>query len=509
MNLLQEVFFTFFLAVIVYFIFEWITRDRVNKIINKIPGPIRVPIIGTTYRLFLFPKEELFKRAKVHLRNYGPIIRTWLGSTPVVHLLEPKDIELILNNSVQITKSSMYDSVRPWLGDGLLTSTGKKWFTHRKLITPTFHFTILENFMEIFVEKSKLLVTNLQNKTSTEVFDLYPHITNCTLDIICETAMGIQINAMSDPNNEYVKNVSHITKETVDRLMKPWLHPDFIYYKTNQGKRYKKYLSNLHDFTTKVIKERKEKLITKSKTDQTNESNSSEPDVIGGKVRKAFLDLLLESPINLTDMELREEVDTFMFEGHDTTTAGICWSLFLLGNHPDIQEEVFREITTVFEESNDGETLTINDLGKLKLLERCVKEALRLFPSVPTIGRKLTNDVKLEKYLLPAECTINLQIFLVHHDEKIYPHPEKFDPDRFLPDNIKNRHPYAYIPFSAGPRNCIGQKFAMYEEKTILAYILKHYKVTAIESQETVKPMMELILRPKNGLLVKLESRKS
>nr|XP_022907367.1 cytochrome P450 4C1-like [Onthophagus taurus] len=506
---LQETLLSIIIVIIVYFMFEWITRDRKIRIINKIPGPIRIPILGTIYKPLLFPREELFKRAKVDIREYGPILKTWLGSTPVVHLFEPKDIELILNNSVQITKSWLYDTARPWLGDGLLTSTGQKWFTHRKLITPTFHFTILENFMEIFVEKSKLLVGNLQNKANQEVFDLYPYITHCTLDIICETAMGVEINAMNNPKNEYVKNVSDITKATFDRLMKPWLKSDFIYYNTNQGKRYKKYLSNLHGFTTKVIKERKEKLITKSKTDQSNESNSSEPDVIGGKVRKAFLDLLLESPINLTDMELREEVDTFMFEGHDTTTAGTCWSLFLLGNHPDIQEEVFREITTVFEESNDGETLTINDLGKLKMLERCVKEALRLFPSVPVIGRKLTTDVKLENYLLPADCTINLEIFITHHDKNIYPDPEKFDPDRFLPENIKNRHPYAYIPFSAGPRNCIGQKFAMFEEKTILAYILKHYKVTAIESQETVKPMMELILRPKNGLLVKLEPRKS
>nr|XP_022910602.1 cytochrome P450 4C1-like [Onthophagus taurus]XP_022910603.1 cytochrome P450 4C1-like [Onthophagus taurus] len=287
------------------------------------------------------------------------------------------------------------------------------------------------------------------------------------------------------------------------RLTTPWLHPDFIFYKSTYGKEYNKYLTTLHNFTKQVIQDRKKTY----KSDHLHSLSTSKDEDIGIKKRQAFLDLFIEMSNKenaLTDEEIREQVDTFMFEGHDTTTAAINWTLFLLGNHQDIQDKVYEEVNQVFQ---NYENLTINSLNDLKLLERCCKEALRLYPSVPFIGRKLIEDIKLKEYLIPAGCTISIQMVTLHRNPNVFPKPNKFDPDRFLPENTKNRHPYAYVPFSAGPRNCIGQKFAIYEEKIILAYILKNYRIISTQTEKTIKPMMELILRPKDGLFIKLEPR--
>lgn len=144
----------------------------------------------------------------------------------------------------------------------------------------------------------------------------------------------------------------------------------------------------------------------------------------------------------------------------------------------------------------------------MKYLERCIKEGLRLYPAVPKVGRILNDDVQLDEYKVPKGCVIGIQIFFLHRDERFFPDPEKFDPDRFLPENTHGRHPFAYIPFSAGHRNCIGQKFALNEEKSVLSSIFRNYRVTSVDSREDVKIISELILRPHNGINVTIEKRR-
>ncbi|KAJ9577095.1 hypothetical protein L9F63_006332, partial [Diploptera punctata] len=246
------------------------------------------------------------------------------------------------------------------------------------------------------------------------------------------------------------------------------------------GKRYEECLRILHGFTNKVIQERK-KLRKVTENNTTISNKEKEEEFLGKKKRLAFLDLLLETSEggkHLTDTDIREEVDTFMFEGHDTTSAGICWTLFLLGSHPEIQDKVYKELESIFEGSN--RPATMRDLAEMKYLERTIKESLRLYPSVPFIGRILKEDTKIGNYLIPGGCMMNLQIYHVHRNSDQYPDPEAFNPDNFLPERVAQRHPYAYIPFSAGPRNCIGQKFAILEEKTVISSVLRNFKLNSL-----------------------------
>lgn len=159
----------------------------------------------------------------------------------------------------------------------------------------------------------------------------------------------------------------------------------------------------------------------------------------------------------------------------------------------------------IFQDSDRNATL--NDLNDMKYLDRVIKEALRLYPPVPKVGRVLSEDVQLDEYKIPMGCMIGVHIYYLHRDERFFPDPEKFEPDRFLPENTAGRHPYAYIPFSAGSRNCIGRKFAQYEELSVLSSIFRNFKVKTVDKREDVKVASEIILRPLNGINVTIERR--
>lgn len=541
------------------YLFKFLKRRfQFIQLINKLPGPPALPLLGNALDNAV-PRNQLMKTWMARSSKYSPIYREWGGPVAVIHLTRPEHVELILNSSKHITKSLVYKFLHPWLGTGLLTSTGAKWHSHRKMITPTFHFKILDMFVDVFVEKCQILVDKLADKleqdkrdklngqvdkladtlskgvadkrmngqvdkladrtdklgdkladqSEGEAFDVYPFITRCAMDIICETAMGIEINAQSDTKSDYVRAVYEISELTIVRSVRPWLWHPFIFGLTKYGRRYNQCLKVLHGFTNKVIRERKQLLEARKMAPEAKPVSTEDEDV-GKKKRSAFLDLLLAASEHattpLTDVEIREEVDTFMFEGHDTTTAGICWSLFLLGSHPEVQDRVVAELDTIFADEPDRR-ITMRDLNEMKYLERVIKESLRLFPSVPFIGRVLAEDTQFGEYLVPAGTFVNVEIFHVHRCADQFPEPNRFNPDNFLPENVQSRHPYSYVPFSAGPRNCIGQKFALLEEKCMLASVLRKFTVTATEKFENLTLMNELILRPESGIRVKLAHR--
>ncbi|KAK7863478.1 hypothetical protein R5R35_010514 [Gryllus longicercus] len=480
-------------------------RARTVRLVDQMPGPLALPVVGSIVSFIGIKREDLFNAFTTTTNKYAPIMRTWKGTIPDIHLCRAEDVELILSSTTHIEKSSLYSFIRSWLGDGLLTSAGKKWHTRRKMITPTFHFKILESFLDVFVEKSQIMVDMIEKELKNpKGFDVYPYITLCALDIICETAMGTQINAQRDTDSAYVKAIYAVSEAIIQRSLRPWLYSDFIFFRTQRGKTFSQDLATLHGFTKKVIQERKS--VYKAKKPDNNEKD----DDIGAKRRLAFLDLLLEASeggATLSDEDIREEVDTFMFEGHDTTSAGICWVLFLLGTHLDVQEKVAEELQAIFQGSDRPPSM--QDLAEMKYLERVIKETLRLYPSVPIIGRHVHEDIKVGKYTIPAGSDVSLRIYHVHRNPDYFPNPEKFDPDNFLPERVKGRHPYAYIPFSAGSRNCIGQKFALLEEKAVVSTLLRRYSFRALDKAEDLKLVSELILRPIQGVRVAVQLRKS
>ncbi|KAL7646988.1 UNVERIFIED_CONTAM: hypothetical protein RMT77_002245 [Armadillidium vulgare] len=371
------------------------------------------------------------------------------------------------------------------------------------MLTPTFHFKILEDFMEVFNQQSNKLVQNLQRNADGKPFNIFRYVTLCTLDIILETAMGRSINAQDNENSDYVRAIYEIGRLVMERQTRPWLQIGLIFNLLGYAKKQRENLKILHGFAYETIRERR-----REKRKNEKGKKEVEEEVLGKRKRLAFLDLFLEiSEQNniMSDEEIREEVDTFMFEGHDTTAASLNWTLYLLGRYPEVQNKVYEEIESIFGKSN-RET-TSSDLREMKYLECCIKESLRLFPSVPVFGRQLNEDLKLDGYTIPKGTNILVLTYRLHRDPIQFQDPEVFNPDRFLIENSVKRNPYAYVPFSAGPRNCIGQKFALMEEKIVLSTFLRKYRIESIEKREDLKLVGDLILRPEEGTLVKIFPR--
>ncbi|XP_006092710.1 cytochrome P450 4V2-like isoform X1 [Myotis lucifugus] len=467
--------------------------------------PFAYPFLGHALILERGGKEFFQQMIYYTGRNrHVPMVKAWLGTVPVIAMFKAETVEAILTSSKQIDKSYLYTFLQPWLGLGLLTSTGNKWRSRRKMLTPTFHFTILEDFLDVMNEQANILVNKLEKHVDGEKFNCFSYITLCALDIICETAMGKNIDAQTNDDSEYVRAVYRMSDLIHRRMKTIWFWHDVLYLLFKEGWDHRRNLKILHNFTTNVIKERANEI----KRDEEGKSDGKGT-TLSKRKRKAFLDLLLnvmDDEGNKLSLEaIREEVDTFMFEGHDTTAAGINWALYLLGCYPEVQKTLDNELDEVF--GNSDRPVTLEDLKKLKYLECVIKETLRIFPSVPVIARGLNEDCDVGGYNVVKGSQILIIPYALHRDPKYFPDPEEFKPERFFPENSVGRHPYAYVPFSAGPRNCIGQRFAMMEEKVVLSWILRHFWVESNQKREELVLAGDLVLRPLNGIWIKLKRR--
>ncbi|CAG7837656.1 unnamed protein product [Allacma fusca] len=478
------------------------------------PGAKGYPIVG--HALQLLQPEVVMGRLMDWRGTHGSRLKVILGYTAYnLFLTDPKDIEKVVNSHELLNKGSNYDFVRPWLGYGLLTQGGEKWYKRRRMLTPAFHFSILETFQHVFNEQSAVLVKimreKLEDKENIEMNSLF---SLCALDIISETAMGRKLNCQRE-STPYVEAVLRQSQFIYKRWMSPWLQNDFIWSISPAGREDKANLKTLHDFTENVILERKERYALakeeKSVVIQPDENHITESVYFSKKERFAFLDLLLSiqdsSEDQLTDADIREETDTFMFEGHDTAAAGLLWSFYLLVKNPEHQALVHSELDGIFGDDTHR-SITSNDLTKMKYLELCIKESLRLYPSVAFMSRKVKREFRLDsETLVPPGVDVAMCPYLTHRDPNIYPEPEKFLPTRHTPENSAGRHPYAYIPFSAGLRNCIGQRFVQAEMKTVLANIFRHFQVQLADPNETVVPLPEIVMRPNEDIRVALKLR--
>lgn len=341
--------------------------------------------------------------------------------------------------------------------------------------------------------------------SNTKGFDIKPYAKLVALDIIGNTAMGCEINSQENSQMEYVKALDELTSIMQKRFITPWLKPNCLFNLTTLSKRQNACIDVIHTFTRKVIKERKDKF--KLYNEHMADANKNE--IYGKKYNKALLDLLLEASESgtvLTDEDIQEEVDTFMFAGVDTSSVTLSWAMYVLGKHPEAQDLILNELNEKIPKFGE-QTLSVKNLSDLDYLERTIKEVLRLYPSVPFIGRQIYEKFTLGDHTILPGTSIFVNVFALHRNEKHFENPDTFDPDRFLKINKNDRHNYAFIPFSAGPRNCIGQKFAMILLKIAVATVIKSYKIRSLDPEEKLGLVGEIVLNALNGINITIEKR--
>ncbi|XP_055711730.1 cytochrome P450 4d10-like [Phlebotomus papatasi] len=510
MNELLAQLLIFAIPLIIFFLIaDYQKKQNVFKG-TKFCGPTPLPILGNGLILSGKSSAEIFTTCEDLVKTYGSCVRMWLGSTLNIMISDPKYVEILLSSNTLIDKSEDYTFLRNWLGDGLLLSTGKKWHSRRKIITPTFHFKILEQFVEIFDRQGDTFVETLKKVKPNGSVNIYPLVTLYALDVICESAMGTTANAQLNSDSEYVRAVQDITNVIHLRMFDFLLRPEPFFKISRIARREKKAIKVLHDFTDRVIVARRNELLQSGKQDN-NYNRYTGDDGLGIKKKMALLDVLLQSTVDgkpLTNMDIREEVDTFMFAGHDTTTSGISFLLYNIALYPDVQKKIVEEIKEIF--GNDTRVPTISDLNNLQYLDLVIKESMRLFPPVPIVGRQSDVDTKLGDVTIPAGSGITVSAYFLGRDPNLFPNPETFDPERFnVERSVETQNPYSYVPFSAGPRNCIGQKYAILEMKSIAAKIVKNFELSVHEDYKKPILMAEIVLRPENGVHLKFKVREN
>ncbi|GIY69581.1 cytochrome P450 4V2 [Caerostris darwini] len=316
----------------------------------------------------------------------------------------------------------------------------------------------------------------------------------CSLDTVCESILGVKIGALQSEAEEYASSLQRLLDVAMSRIWKFWLWPDFIFFRcSNTYRQVLPHLRIAHGFSRRIIKERK---LSYMKGD-----DSRRP--------KCLLDVLLKLHIEdqVFDEEgVRQEVDTFISAGHESTAVTTKWALYLIGLYPEVQEKIHQELDSVVGADSKG-PISIGDLSELKYLECVLNESNRLYPPAAVIARKISEDISICDYKIPKRTQVIVSPFFVHRDEDVFPDPEKFDPERFLPENSARIPECAYIPFAAGPRGCIGRVFAEMEVKILVCHILRSFCLHSLDSRDQVLPVIKLSLQSSQPARIKFRRR--
>ncbi|XP_072580178.1 cytochrome P450 4A6-like isoform X1 [Vulpes vulpes] len=427
----------------------------------------------------------------------------WLwGSRVSLIVYDPDYMKMILGRSDPKAGGS-YTFITPWIGPfpptplthcgpgyGLLLLHGETWFQHRRMLTPAFHYDILKPYVKLMADSVQVMLDKWEELlTQDSHLEIFEHVSLMTLDTIMKCAFSYQGNHQADRNSQaYIQAIRDMNNLVFARVRNVFYQKDIFYWLTSEGRRNHKARQIAHKHTDRVIKLRKAQLQDKGELEK-----------VRNKRHLDFLDILLfakmENGRGLSDKDLRAEVDTFMFEGHDTTASGISWILYALATHREHQQRCREEIQSLL---GDGASITWEHLDQMPYTTMCIKEALRLYPPVPGVGRELSKPITFpDGRSLPKGFIVLLSFYALHHNPKVWPNPEVFDPSRFAPD--ASRHSHAFLPFSGGSRNCIGQHFAMNELKVAVALTLLRFEL-APDPFKIPVPTPRIVLMSTNGI---------
>lgn len=483
------------LSLLVRFLIQHQKQNALTKHMTQI-GP-RHPVWGHLH-LFQNIKEFYDQVFAVVEKTHAKVLCCWvMVIRPYIFVCHPDTAKTVIKEMSDKPTHihGAYKFIKPWLGDGLVLSGSRKWERNRRLLTPAFHFDILRPYVFIYNDVADTFLDKLQKSCSAgEVVEISSLVTLATLDTMLRCALSykghIQEMGSSHP---YVEAVSQLTKLVVNRSLKPWLHPDFIYWLSSEGREFNRVKNYVHQFADEIIQSRRRAL---------NEN----PEELSRRYLD-FLDVLIsakdENGDGLSDLDIRSEVDTFLFEGHDTTSSSITWAIYSLAKYQEEQNLVYKEVIEVL---NGRERLEWNDIPSLKYMSLFLKEVKRTHSPVPTISRISNKPMTLEGVQLPANTKVDILIHAINHHPDVWPDHKEFRPRRFEEETRAEKNPYAYIPFSAGPRNCIGQNFAVNEEKVMIGSLLKRFKVSLVDGHVYEHSPL-VVMKSTYGVKIKLEQR--
>ncbi|HYV34929.1 MAG TPA: cytochrome P450 [Gemmataceae bacterium] len=412
-------------------------------------------------------------------KNYGDIVPYRLGFQRLCLLNHPDFTELVLttDNKNYDKRTYILKLLTPVLGNGLLTSEGDFWLRQRRLIQPAFHKQRIHTYGNVMVEYTLRMLARWQHGESR---DLHADMMRLALEIVGKTLFD------ADVAND-AKEVGDCLEVVMDRFIRRWegLIPVPDWLPTPANLHFKRTLRQLDAIIYKMIAQRRQ----------------------SGEDRGDLLSLLLQARdeddgTGMTDLQLRDEAMTLFLAGHETTANALSWTWYLLAQHPEVETKLLQELDTVLH----GLPPTVADLPRLVYCEHVLMEAMRLYPPAYGFGRLAKVDCAIGGYRIPNGTTVILCPWVTHRDARWFDDPLAFRPERWAGDAAKRMPRYAYFPFGGGPRQCIGNAFAMMEATLVLATVAPHYHFT-LRPDPPVTPRAVVTLRPAHGIPVVISCR--
>lgn len=416
-------------------------------------------------------------------RDHGDVVRFSIGRYPIHLVSDPELIrEVLVNRAQEFGKGRALQRAKTLLGEGLLTSEGTFHARQRRLVQPAFHSEHFRSYGMIMSEEAERLAGEWR---AGQQINIAREMSDLTLMIVTRTLFG----------GECGRHEASLVHEalTTSLSLFPLSYLPFSHL-----------LERLPLPATQRFRRAKQQL------DATIYSLIAQRRASPDASRRDVLSLLLSAQDaegngeGMSDEQVRDEAMILFLAGHETTANALAWTWYLLGQHRDVEERVLREIDEL---SAGGRALGFDDVPRLPYTRRVLMESMRLFPPAWALGRRALFDIDLGGWQVPRDSVVLMSQWVVHRSERYYPDPERFDPDRWLPEAVATRPKFSYFPFGAGPRVCIGEHFAMAEMVIVLGTLLRRWSFRPAAQAKPPQPWPTVTLRPKPGVWVEVVPR--
>lgn len=449
--------------------------------------------------------EPFMEPAKQWWRNSGI-------NTPLIHYSLPFGISALMILDADIVRDVLFANygerptfmkrlkgLIPLVGNGLVTLEGKDWQRHRRIIHPSFQPSLIRESLGDFVPRILSKFINHWKKADGREIDVHNHISNLTLDIIGEVAFSHNFHALEsierwvnqgdddydllDPIDDKVTtSMSEMLQNSGRRILLEVLNLSVLDFSTARTRK------TMNEAVEEIITEARRKLKSNQKINDNHDVNSHEGGLTkqplhGEHIRLSLLQRLLDAENSVAKKsarksleihELRDEIKTFLLAGHDTTATWCYWAFFALCKYPDVQEKVFQDVNKHSPEEKTSD-IPMRSIKKMSYFNAFMNEVLRLYPPIGMIIRYNEKEENLKGVIVPAGTRLIIPIHLLHRHPNYWKDPEEFQPERWLGEKHPSSHKHSFMPFSNGPRNCIGYYFAEMEAKLLMAPLIRHF----------------------------------
>jgi len=439
---------------------------------REAPGPKGWPVVGLAGEFQANPLALLSRS----VNQYGDVVHLKLVRNAYI-VNHPDGVRRVLHDHhLNYKKNFVYDRLKSMLGEGLLTSQGEPWKRQRKLAQPAFHRQRIKGFADLMATQTTRMLERWKGlAASRQTFDVHHEMMRLTFSIIGEALFSLNLEGDAAD----VGNALHDALGISQRRFTAFFIPPKV-LPTPDNRRFAAAMKVLDKVVEEIIQRRRA-------------SADAGSDLLG--MLMAARDE--ETGEAMDNRQLRDEVMTMMLAGHETTANALSWVFYLLSKNPAVARRVQQEVREVLGQRAP----TMEDLPNLRYTQQVIEESMRLYPPAWIIGREAVEDDVIQGVRIPKGSSVLLVPFTTHRHRDFWEHPEGFDPDRFAPEASQQRHRYAYFPFAAGPRMCIGDAFAKMEMPIILAMVAQRY---ALHLEPGFVPELDPVvtLRPGNGIRV-------